>query len=47
MAFDWRPKERQTLTVQGTVLEAEAFGPSPDVAPTILLLHEGLGCIDL
>ncbi len=47
VAFDWRPKERQTLTVQGKVLEAEAFGPSPGISPTILLLHEGLGCVDL
>jgi pimeloyl-ACP methyl ester carboxylesterase len=26
-------------------LEAEWHGPSPDAAPTLVLLHEGLGCV--
>ncbi len=28
-------------------LEYRMIGPRPDAAPTIVLLHEGLGCVDL
>ncbi len=31
------------VTVNGTALECTGFGPSPDQAPTLILLHEGLG----
>jgi pimeloyl-ACP methyl ester carboxylesterase len=31
----------------GKRIEAASWGPSPDVAPTLVLLHEGLGCVAL
>lgn len=39
--------EGGTLNVAGKSLEYGCFGPSPDEAPTIVLLHEGLGCLAL
>lgn len=42
---DWT--DRGTLTANGKSLEYKCFGPAPDQAPTIVLLHEGLGCADL
>jgi pimeloyl-ACP methyl ester carboxylesterase len=39
-------KQRQTeLRIDGLRIEAEWHGPSPDRAPTLVLLHEGLGCV--
>ena len=35
------------LDVEGQSLEYACWGPSPDRAPTIILLHEGLGCVAL
>ena len=35
------------LTAGGKSLEWAAFGPAPGDAPTIVLLHEGLGCVGL
>ncbi len=35
------------LTAAGKRLEWAAWGPAPGEAPTILLLHEGLGCLGL
>lgn len=35
------------LSVNGTRLEYACWGPAPDQAPTIVLLHEGLGCVAL
>lgn len=35
------------LTVGGSELEYRAIGPAPDTAPTIVMLHEGLGCVGL
>lgn len=37
----------QLLTAQGRRLEWRHWGPSPEDAPTIALLHEGLGCLAL
>jgi pimeloyl-ACP methyl ester carboxylesterase len=31
----------------GAMLEAAWWGPGPDAAPTLVLLHEGLGCVAL
>ena len=28
-------------------LEYRFIGPSPEQAPTLVMLHEGLGCVDL
>jgi len=39
--------EMDHLTVDGVRLEARWLGPGPDEAPTLVLLHEGLGCVSL
>ena len=44
---------RMTLASEGTLdlgamrLEYRMIGPHPHVAPTIVMLHEGLGCVGL
>ena len=35
------------LTIGGADLEYRMIGPAPDQAPTIVMLHEGLGCVGL
>ena len=35
------------VMVDGVALECRWHGPAPDVSPTIVLLHEGLGCVAL
>ena len=47
IAFSWAHAPRGSIFGDGNRLEAAAFGPAPDAAPTIVLLHEGLGCIAL
>lgn len=42
---DWSDHGR--LEAGGKSLEYACFGPAPDVAPTLVLLHEGLGCVAL
>ncbi len=41
----WVPDGR--LKAGGASLEYACFGPPPETAPTIVLLHEGLGCVAL
>jgi pimeloyl-ACP methyl ester carboxylesterase len=36
-----------TLQTTGGTLETAWWGPGPDQAPTLVLLHEGLGCVAL
>jgi pimeloyl-ACP methyl ester carboxylesterase len=36
---------RADVTVQAQRLETEWIGPPPDAAPTLVFLHEGLGCL--
>jgi len=36
---------QRRLTVGGLKIEAAWYGPPPDAAPTLVLLHEGLGCV--
>lgn len=36
-----------TITLDGAKLETAWWGPAPHEAPTIVLLHEGLGCVAL
>ena len=43
--MDWC--ERGFLTIDGVRLEYSCSGPTPSDAPTAILLHEGLGCVDL
>lgn len=35
------------LTLDGKQIEYRFLGPKPDQAPTIVMLHEGLGCVGL
>jgi pimeloyl-ACP methyl ester carboxylesterase len=46
-AFPWIPGVRGEAVADGQRLEAVAYGPPPDQAPTIVMLHEGLGCVAL
>jgi pimeloyl-ACP methyl ester carboxylesterase len=43
----WRDGQGLRLDVNGASLEARCWGPSPDRAATLVLLHEGLGCVSL
>ncbi len=36
-----------SLTADGKTLEYACFGPPPSQSPTLVLLHEGLGCVRL
>lgn len=38
---------RGELQVHGKAIEFRCVGPNPTLAPTIVLLHEGLGCVEL
>ncbi|MBI4765637.1 MAG: alpha/beta hydrolase [Deltaproteobacteria bacterium] len=35
------------ILVQGNKLDAGWYGPSPEEAPTLIFLHEGLGCVEM
>jgi pimeloyl-ACP methyl ester carboxylesterase len=43
--FDWNAP--QPLDIDGVRLETATWGPPPDAAPTLVLLHEGLGSVGL
>ncbi|MGP6088980.1 alpha/beta fold hydrolase [Antarctobacter jejuensis] len=45
--MEWSDGAKGFVTAGGKRLEAQCFGPSPAEAPTIVLLHEGLGCLAL
>lgn len=47
MGTVWKAEPEQYLTIGGKALEYACHGPSPDKAPTIVMLHEGLGCVGL
>ena len=47
MTLDWSETPTTPLIVDGVTLEYYALGPAPDQAPTIVMLHEGLGCAAL
>ena len=46
-SLDWRDGAKARLTAGGLSLECAMWGPPPAEAPTIFLLHEGLGCVAL
>jgi pimeloyl-ACP methyl ester carboxylesterase len=46
-AFQWIDGVAGEIIADGKHLEAVAYGPRPDQAPTIIMLHEGLGCVAL
>jgi len=43
----WQTGKRLFIDVDGARLEAQCCGLPPHEADTIVLLHEGLGCVDL
>ena len=45
--FDWTDTPAAPLMVAGAALEYACYGPPPERAPTIVMLHEGLGCVAL
>ena len=45
--FSWEIDRLGELNIDGARLEAICFGPPPGEANTIVLLHEGLGCLAL
>jgi pimeloyl-ACP methyl ester carboxylesterase len=45
--MDWTPDRDLWIETAGAALEARVWGPPPDTAPTIVMLHEGLGCVAL
>jgi pimeloyl-ACP methyl ester carboxylesterase len=47
MAMQWTTTASIRIEAGGADLEAVCFGPSPSDAPTIVMLHEGLGCVGL
>lgn len=44
-AITWTDGARTTINATGKDLEATCHGPSPDDAPTIVMLHDGLGSV--
>ncbi len=47
LMFEWENESGAMLNVGGKALEYACFGPAPGDAPTIVMLHEGLGCLAL
>lgn len=47
MGVTWSNDAGLTLTAGGKTLEYAAWGPKPSDAPTLVLLHEGLGSVTL
>lgn len=45
--LSWRDGGAATMTVRGCRLECATYGPAPAAAPTVVMLHEGLGCLEL
>ena len=45
--WEWRAGASSALTIGGKRLETLCHGPAPDRTPTIVMLHEGLGCVAL
>ncbi len=43
----WREGQGLRISVNTVALEARCWGPPPDQAATLVLLHEGLGCVSL
>jgi pimeloyl-ACP methyl ester carboxylesterase len=41
-----RDSPRRLATVGGRRLEYEWLGPGPEAAPTLIFLHDGLGCVE-
>ena len=46
-AFEWKPGEAGAIIIDGVRLECICHGPPPGEQPSIVMLHEGLGCVAL
>ncbi|WP_425044974.1 alpha/beta fold hydrolase [Primorskyibacter sp. S87] len=47
MPLEWSSSPQLALNVNGAKLEYACFGPVPENGTTIVMLHEGLGCLSL
>lgn len=47
MAIEWTETPAKPMMIDGKGLEYCCYGPAPDQAPTLVMLHEGLGCAAL
>jgi len=45
MPIDWKNAPQGQIEVDGAALEYRCIGPAPADAPTLVLLHEGLGSV--
>ena len=45
--MSWQPGQINKRLIGGVTLECLCIGPAPSEAPTIVMLHEGLGCISM
>lgn len=45
--FKWSDGNSGMIQANGKSLEYKCYGPDPDSAPTIVMLHEGLGSMEL
>ena len=45
--FQWSDGGDGFLVIGDKKLEYQSWGPSPEQAPTLIMLHEGLGCVEL
>ena len=43
--LNWLSTDKQMLSISGVRLEVQTWGPPPQEAPTLVLLHEGLGSV--
>ena len=43
--MNWQNGKSGRADIDGVGLEYTTWGPSPESAPTLVLLHEGLGCV--
>lgn len=46
-SLTWTSGESRFIDIGGARLETLCLGPPPEAAPTLALLHEGLGCVAL
>lgn len=47
MTPGWQDGGAGQIRAGGRSLEVAMWGPAPDAAPTVVMLHEGLGCVAL
>lgn len=45
--MEWITGAQSRITIDGVGMETQCWGPAPGEAPTIILLHEGLGSVGL